>query len=212
MKKTVALMLAALLIACVPALAIAEGDRDIAIHEVYIDNLHAPVAGHCPEDSYFMSAEEGNGYMIVYCYWHDFTEGHDQFDESIPFVSSHTYGEGCMMYIEDGYYLADDCVFYFNGLTGYLADGYPMDHQYFTSSIYVLSAPLTCLPTNALFGDVDMNGMVESADALIALRCAQGIVNLTPEQLTLADIDRNVCNSSDALLILRYALGMIQSF
>ena len=58
-------------------------------------------------------------------------------------------------------------------------------------------------------GDVDMNGTVNSADALIALRAALGSMTLTQAQFELADMDGNgVIDSRDALIILRMALGL----
>ena len=60
-----------------------------------------------------------------------------------------------------------------------------------------------------LLGDVDINGAVESVDALLALRCALGIIELSDEQFLRADVDRNgAVESMDALMILRAALGI----
>ena len=56
-------------------------------------------------------------------------------------------------------------------------------------------------------GDVDGNGVVETADALLALRGAMGIAALTPEQAERADMDGNgVVDTVDALAILRRAI------
>ena len=58
-----------------------------------------------------------------------------------------------------------------------------------------------------LMGDVDNNGSVDSADALLVLRYAMGIATLTPNQLIVADVNGDgVVNSSDALAILRGVL------
>ena len=58
-----------------------------------------------------------------------------------------------------------------------------------------------------LCGDVDGNGVVETADALLALRGAMGIAALTPEQAERADMDGNgVVDTVDALAILRRAI------
>ena len=64
-------------------------------------------------------------------------------------------------------------------------------------------------PHDFLLGDVDMNGVVNSADALLTLRYAMGLVELTPEQLERADMDGNgTVNSADALAILRVSMGL----
>lgn len=65
-------------------------------------------------------------------------------------------------------------------------------------------------PHDFLPGDVDMNGIVDSVDALLALRYALGIVELNDEQLLRGDVDQNgTVDSVDALIILRMSLGII---
>ncbi|MBO4563763.1 MAG: CotH kinase family protein [Clostridia bacterium] len=62
-------------------------------------------------------------------------------------------------------------------------------------------------PLNQLLGDVDGNGVVNSADALLLLRYALGVVTTMPHMEN-ADFDQNgVIDSSDALQVLRYAMG-----
>ncbi|MBR4659095.1 MAG: redoxin domain-containing protein [Clostridia bacterium] len=58
-------------------------------------------------------------------------------------------------------------------------------------------------------GDTDRNGVVNSSDALIVLRMALGILELGDNVLLCADYDRNgVIDTVDALMILRYSLQM----
>lgn len=60
-------------------------------------------------------------------------------------------------------------------------------------------------------GDVDGDGEITTADALIVLRGVLGINSLTDEQQIHADVnDNNVINTIDALIILRIALRLIQ--
>lgn len=69
------------------------------------------------------------------------------------------------------------------------------------------------IPADILYGDVDMNGSVEAADALMALQAAIGKLNLSAEQQTRADVDGTVgVTANDALLILQYAIKKITSF
>lgn len=64
-------------------------------------------------------------------------------------------------------------------------------------------------PDDFLLGDVDMNGIVNSADALLALRYSMGLAQLTPAQLERGDMDGNgIVSSADALAILRQSMGM----
>ncbi len=61
--------------------------------------------------------------------------------------------------------------------------------------------------TNGLIGDVNQNGGIDAADALLILRYALGIIDLEPELAALSDADGNgTVDTADALLVLRTAL------
>lgn len=61
-------------------------------------------------------------------------------------------------------------------------------------------------------GDVDQNGRVEAADALMALQAATGKIALSEVQQQIADVDgTDGVSASDALLILQYATQKITS-
>ncbi|MBQ6863459.1 MAG: bacterial Ig-like domain-containing protein [Clostridia bacterium] len=58
-------------------------------------------------------------------------------------------------------------------------------------------------------GDVDMNGVIQAADARLALRAAVALETLNAEAFALADVDKNgVLQAADARLILRAAVGL----
>lgn len=58
-------------------------------------------------------------------------------------------------------------------------------------------------------GDADVNGTVNSADALFVLRAAMGLCDQTTEALLHADMNENgALDSQDALEILRFALSL----
>ena len=58
-------------------------------------------------------------------------------------------------------------------------------------------------------GDVDMNGVINAADAMLTLRHAMSLITLNESQQQLADIDRNgVVDFSDGTRIMRAALGL----
>lgn len=62
-------------------------------------------------------------------------------------------------------------------------------------------------------GDVDQNGAVEAADALMALQAATGKITLTDVQQQNADVDGTQdVSANDALLILQYATKKINQF
>lgn len=61
----------------------------------------------------------------------------------------------------------------------------------------------------AALGDIDLSGSVNAADAILALRCAIGLISLTDEQLERGDIDGSgSMGVSDAVAILRIAMGI----
>jgi beta-galactosidase len=62
-------------------------------------------------------------------------------------------------------------------------------------------------------GDVDQNGQVTAADALMALQTATGKIVLTAREQKAADVDgRPGVSASDALIILQYTTGKITAF
>ena len=67
--------------------------------------------------------------------------------------------------------------------------------------------------TTSKTGDVNKDGKINSADALLVLQHTVGITNLSSEQQTLADVNRDSkVNSADALKILQYTVGQINKF
>lgn len=61
-----------------------------------------------------------------------------------------------------------------------------------------------------LLGDVNIDGVVDSVDALMSLRKALTIDELTAQQIAAADINMDgEVRSDDALTILRYSLGIL---
>lgn len=61
-----------------------------------------------------------------------------------------------------------------------------------------------------LFGDVNLDGTVTAEDALLAMRYAMGLIDLTEEQLYQMEVDfSETYDLADATLILRYAMGII---
>lgn len=64
----------------------------------------------------------------------------------------------------------------------------------------------------AQLGDVNGDGYIDAADALLCLRASVGLVTLTPEQKTAADVNHDgLIDAGDAILILRYDARLIPS-
>lgn len=81
------------------------------------------------------------------------------------------------------------------------------DDQHFDCSKATLKFKVN---TSAKKGDVNKDGKINSADALLVLRYSVGSANLDSERFALADVngDKKV-NSADALKILQYSVGAI---
>ncbi|MBO4848961.1 MAG: hypothetical protein J5586_07415 [Clostridia bacterium] len=76
---------------------------------------------------------------------------------------------------------------------------------------------LMCLFTpydpEPILGDVNFDGTVDTADALLALRWTMSLIELDGYSLMAADVNCDgSIDTADALLILRFALGIIDSF
>ena len=66
-------------------------------------------------------------------------------------------------------------------------------------------------PVTGILGDVDGNGIVQIADAILAARHALGVYLLEGESLILADVDMNgEITIADAVLIMRIAMGLYE--
>ena len=75
-------------------------------------------------------------------------------------------------------------------------DGYPY------ARLHDTAAPLP------LSGDANGDGTVSSADALLALRCAMGLVTFSPLQIFRADCDGDgVVTAQDAVYAMRVSMG-----
>lgn len=62
----------------------------------------------------------------------------------------------------------------------------------------------------AQLGDVNGDGYIDAADALLCLRASVGLVTLTPEQEAAADVNHDgLVDAGDAILILRYDARLI---
>ena len=115
-----------------------------AIHVVNVEGFRAPVAGSTPMDSYYLSVDKGQNYYIVYQYWYDNTLDEDMNTEDIPFDKAHLYSAGCLICPNDGYYIAEDCVFKMNGSTKLTDSAQCYPHAYLEGTWFVRSVAVQC--------------------------------------------------------------------
>ena len=94
----------------------------------------------------------------------------------------------------------------FTDMNAYFADGYMVfttDHF----SKYILSAEE---PSAALKGDVNGDGAVDAADAVLVQRYDAGMIALGDTQLEAADVNSDgIADAADAVIIMRYDAGLI---
>ena len=65
-------------------------------------------------------------------------------------------------------------------------------------------------PPTGIIGDVDLDGDVDVADAILALRYCMHLIDLNDDQLAQGDVNGDgVVSIDDAILILRIAMGLI---
>ena len=63
-----------------------------------------------------------------------------------------------------------------------------------------------------LYGDVNLDGIVNAADATVVLRSVVGMNTLSETQLLAADVNYDgKVDAADAAMILRYVVGMVES-
>lgn len=63
---------------------------------------------------------------------------------------------------------------------------------------------------DVLLGDVNFDGVVNASDAILIMRYALGLIDLSEKQLIAANINTDIAiNASDAIVIMRLTLGLI---
>ncbi|MBQ2110785.1 MAG: hypothetical protein II191_03475 [Clostridia bacterium] len=133
----------------------------------------------------------GNG--SVGYYYQEIQEEHETIKQGIVYAQPNEHSDFIGWFNESGTLLSTEAEFDFLALIGIET---------------VLIARFT--GGEALPGDVDADGEVSVADALLALRSAMGVLELSPEQTGAADMNGDGTVSIDeALVILRKAMGLI---
>ena len=110
-------------------------------------------------------------------------------------------GEQCAVYREeaDGTYTDMNAV-YQNGYMVFTTDHF---------SVYILTTEES---TSVSLGDVNGDGIIDAADAVMIQRYDSGLTTLTDEQLAAADVNADgLVDAADAVKIQRYDAGLIAS-
>lgn len=188
-------------------------DDPYAIHEVYVDGWGTPIAGIAGIDHMFLTTPDGAPYYIIYGGWRDETDQQQMWSEEHVFIPGHIYTEGCQILAEEGYYFAEDCVFYGDGGTDNLDLQWCRVDENDNWICYMNSIEMVCEAVTDIPGDIDFDSDVDTADAIMVLRYIMGIIELSDAQLANAEVDGDGSVSIiDSLLVLRMALGLIEEF
>ena len=181
----------------------------IFIDTIYVNGVETqPIAGENADDHLATIAiPDGEPYTIEYTRWFD-EDNISGFHDA--FVAGGHYSVNISVGLPEGYQFADSVTIYVNGETS-LVSAYVYNYG---TSVAFYTIPFECVEgTASILGDVDQDGEVTVADALLALRCAMGVAELTEEQLAQMDVNGDgVYDLVDATLILRYAMGVIEEF
>lgn len=185
-------------------------DDPNAIHEVYVNGWGTPVAGVAGIDHMLLTTPDDAPYFIVYGGWRDETDQQQMWSEEHVFIPGHTYTEGCQIWADDGYYFAEDCVFYADGGTEILDLQWCYVDDMDNWICYMNSIEMVCEQASEMPGDVDLDGDVDTADALLSLRYVMGLIDLNDAQLANAEVDGDgEVTIIDSLLVARMAMGLI---
>ena len=186
----------------------------IAIHEVWVDGWGTPVEGVAGIDHVFLTTPDDAPYFIVYGGWRDETDQQQMWSDEHVFIAGHEYSEGAQIWCDEGYYFAEDCTFHTNDGDEILDLEWCYVDEIDNYICYMNILPVVCEGEEpGILGDVNLNGVVEIDDALLALRYTMHLVELNEEQLFQGDVNADgQVKLPDALLILRYAMGLIDSF
>ena len=186
-------------------------DEPVVIENIEIENFVEPVWG---EEAFVeLTVPDGAHYSIRSAEWQWWTMEDDGVLGSGDVFDSEekTY----YMYIEivpdEGYVFSDNTVITINGDAGFVDSKGWMEYSRYcwlnTVDFFVTE------PEAELIGDVDGDGEVTAADALLALRYVMGLAELDEAQLAQADVNGDgEVTIVDSLLIQRYAMGVIESF
>ena len=89
-------------------------------------------------------------------------------------------------------------------------EGYTADTPVVEGTIGTTDITIVVMYTFDTPGDLNGDGSVNASDAILIMRYALGLIELTPEQILAGDMNGDgVVNASDAIIVMRKALGII---
>ena len=210
LKRIIALTVAAVLLALVPVGALAKTARDgelVVIDTIEILGFTAPEYGAHPD--YEVGVPDGAHYYIDWSTWWWYTPGDvgRMMEDDVFYDPDALYYQEFEIWPEEGYTFPEHPTVLINGEEELVDSAYwSLNAPYFLA--YSIDFAVT--PPAPKPGDVDLDGEITVADALLTLRAAMGLIELSEEQHELGDVDASgAVDAADALLILRSAMGLL---
>ncbi len=180
----------------------------VIIDTVYVNGFEVPpVEGENPFDHLNLVIPDGEPYTLDMSAWYNEDSFFLQTD---AFEAGGHYSVAFQLIPNEGYAFAEEVTIILDG-----GDVGVSEYVYcYADHLLVYTIPYECVPaTSAILGDVDLDGDVDVNDAILAMRYAMGLMDLTEEQLAQADVDGDGdYDLVDATLILRYAMDLIDHF
>ena len=191
----------------IPIKAVADSEKinidTITISDVNTTPILGKASGECisytlPDDALYKVTE--------YCWFDEATE--TKMDISSVFEADKQYSFGLIVKAKAGYTFTEATKVIINGIENNFDANYTIMDSDNNSLFYIWS-----VPTNAVeeaefeLGDVNLDGKVNTGDAVFILRQIAGAVTFTEEQTLLADFNKDgKVNTGDAVAILKYCV------
>ena len=145
---------------------------------------------------------------VIEVVWFDDTI-HDYLPSDGTFTEGHSYFIGIKLAANDGYCFTADTKAKLNGSAENVGDGYLYEDDFIVKSKLIVCGS----QLDITIGDVNGDGKINTADAVVVLKYAAGMISLDNNQLVAGDTNHDgKVNTADAVLILKYAAGMITAF
>ena len=189
-----------------------DGGSLLPIDKIEVNDVNLNIkVGDKAEDYMGYSLPENAPYTVTIVTWTDVTTGDaDDMKPDEVFQAGHLYRFVIVVMPTEGYCFAENPEIFLNG-------GKDYSDLTMCTEMYVLIASNDVIPAEqtpeVLTGDLNGDGKVNTADAVIVLKYAAEMITLDDTQLLAGDTNHDgKVNTADAVLILKYAAEMITEF
>ena len=181
------------------------------IHTVTLENvIIAPPVGEKAGDCMNVTVPSGQHIWVSGANWQN-CETHENLGNDDVFEAGSTYHLFFQVYPEDGYLFASDVKMIINGKENDFDVEISHTNEH-VLALWTMPAESAGAPS-VMIGDLNGDGKVNTADAVVVLKSSAGMITLDEKQNLAGDTNHDgKVNTADAVLILKYAAGMITEF